>query len=251
MLACRPPVLQTSVVLTGIGRFHVYHWAQVPCFPSACDPLKGPLPPPPLESFYMTCIFKGKMLLKPSVPPAGWYHLSSVLSEQPLVACPGSARPVCPPLPGDHTSEPGHILLSNISKRERTAPPLSLGSALGRPERLHLKCNQCAWQATCFSTAVFVFSMVASVMYLLVVLTLGVRGPGDECGNALGVGSTSVVKLRAPDEVGPQERGYGGSLAGRAAPALAPLRSSGWKNFPDLLTSQPCHSPAAWIRSST
>lgn len=44
---------------------------------------------------------------------------------------------------------------------------------------------------------------------------------------------------------------YNSPPAERVVPTLAPLQGVRWKNFPDLLTSQPCHLPtAAWIQNA-
>lgn len=74
----------------------------------------------------------------------------------------------------------------------------------------------------------------------------------------LGIWSPQSELQRCPRggrKGGKEHRGWGapeGRLQrlppGSALPTPAPLRSRHWKNFPDLLTSQPSHWPtAAWI----
>lgn len=48
------------MVLTGIGRFYVHRWAQIPHFPSACDPFEGYSPSPVGKPLYYLYFLKGR-----------------------------------------------------------------------------------------------------------------------------------------------------------------------------------------------
>lgn len=82
-------------------------------------------------------------------------------------------------------------------------------------------------------------------------LASGSRSPGSGHGSPAVGRARRVGQLSVPRRGGHGGRGYRSSLPDRVTPAPAPLRSIRWKNFPALLTSQPCHLPAAaWIRNA-
>lgn len=92
-----------------------------------------------------------------------------------------------------------------------------------------------------------VCELVASILYLRVLLAVGVWSPRKVHRMCwLLWGEPNVVQLRAPRRGGGQHhKRFPSSRSDPVLPTPAPLRSFHWKIFPDLLTSQPCHLPAA------